>query len=125
MASLKQRHVRVPLPGPSTRTAHAYDYYWYQLPRTRFGAFAIWGPGQFSSVMPYLRTHAALGHMHFGGEALSSGRAWIIGAVNSAYWTVVEILATEGLTDKLDEFVAMWRLIDEVDMGWYHWTAQN
>lgn len=101
--------------------AHAYD--WYQSENT-VGAFAIFAPGQFSSMMPYLMTPAAKGHMHFGGEALSSGHAWIIGAVNSAYRNVVEILATEQLNDKLDELVAKWGLIDEVDMGWYNWTSQ-
>lgn len=101
---------------------HAYD--WYQSENS-VGAFAIFGPGEFSGVMPYLMTPAAQGHMHFGGEALSSGHAWIIGAVNSAYRTVVEVLATENMTAELDTFVDTWGLIDEVDMGWYQWTPQD
>lgn len=102
--------------------SHAYD--WYQS-EDYVGAFAIFAPGQFSSMMPYLMTPAAKGHMHFGGEALSSGHAWIIGAVNSAYRNVVEVLATEKMTGKLNDLVAMWGLIDEVDMGWYNWTPQD
>lgn len=99
--------------------AHAYD--WYQSAYSA-GAFAIFGPEQFGSVMPYLMTPAQAGHMHWGGEALSSGHAWIIGALNSAFRNVVEILDTEGLEDKMAELVRMWGTIDEVDMGWYNWT---
>ncbi|KAK1458720.1 L-amino acid oxidase [Colletotrichum cuscutae] len=76
---------------------HAYD--WYGSAYSN-GAFAIFGPGQFSSTLPWLMRPSADGHMHFAGEALSSGHAWIIGAVNSAWRTMVEILCTEGLEDK-------------------------
>jgi hypothetical protein len=101
---------------------HAYD--WYGSAYSD-GAFAIFGPGEFSSPMPWLMTPAADGHMHFAGEALSSGHAWIIGAVNSAWRTVYEILSTEGLEDKKKDFVNMWGVIDEVDMGWYDWSPEG
>ncbi|KXH42851.1 L-amino acid oxidase [Colletotrichum simmondsii] len=93
---------------------HAYD--WYGSAYSN-GAFAIFGPGQFSSTLPWLMRPSADGHMHFAGEALSSGHAWIIGAVNSAWRTVFEILCTEGLEDKKKQFVEQWGVIDEVDMG--------
>jgi len=32
---------------------------------------------------------------------------------------VYEILSTEGMEEKAREFVQMWGVIDEVDMGWY------
>ncbi|KUI69395.1 hypothetical protein VM1G_04950 [Cytospora mali] len=102
--------------------AHAYD--WYQS-EFSVGAFALFGPGQYSSVMPYLMTPAWDGHVHWGGEALSSGHAWIIGALNSAYRNVLEILNTEGLEDLKAEFVRMWNVTDEVDMGWYNWTPEK
>ncbi|KAK1962107.1 L-amino acid oxidase [Colletotrichum sublineola] len=101
---------------------HAYD--WYGSAYSN-GAFAIFGPGQFSSSLPWLMRPAANGHMHFGGEALSSGHAWIIGAVNSAWRTVLEILNTEGLEDKKKQFIAQWGVIDEVDMGWYNWSPEG
>ncbi|TDZ99586.1 putative bifunctional amine oxidase [Colletotrichum sidae] len=101
---------------------HAYD--WYGSAYSN-GAFAIFGPGQFSSVLPWLLRPAADGHMHFAGEALSSGHAWIIGAVNSAWRTVFEILCTEGLEDKKKQFIEQWDIIDEVDMGWYDWSPQG
>lgn len=83
------------------------------------GAFACFSPAQFSNVMPALLQPAYDGKVHFAGEALSSGHGWIIGAVNSGYRTVAEILAVQGLNDKLEELTAMWGEIDEVDMGWY------
>lgn len=95
---------------------HAWD--WYQ-DEWSVGAFAIFSPDQFSNVMPALMTPAENGHVHWGGEGLSSGHAWIIGAVNSAYRCVVEILRTEGREDLIAELVEMWGVIDEVDMGWY------
>ncbi|OBR14723.1 L-amino acid oxidase [Colletotrichum higginsianum IMI 349063] len=103
-------------------TYHAYD--WYGSAYSN-GAFAIFGPGQFSSTLPWLMRPAANGHLHFGGEALSSGHAWIIGAVNSAWRTVFEILDTEGLEDKKKEFIDQWGVIDEVDMGWYNWSPEG
>lgn len=91
---------------------------WYEG-EDSVGAFAIFGPDEFSTVMPALMKPGAHGRLHFGGEALSSGHAWIIGAVNSAYRTVAEVLAVERMEDKLVEMVEMWGIIDEVDMGWY------
>ncbi|KAG8156840.1 hypothetical protein KVR01_013253 [Diaporthe batatas] len=106
---------------------HAYD--WDQSEASPFfsnGAFAIFSPGQFSTVMPHLMEPAWQGHLHFGGEALSSGHAWIIGAINSAWRTVMEILDTEGLEDKAEELFAMWGgPINEVDMGWYDFNTMG
>ncbi|KAM5361872.1 hypothetical protein ACJA88_014290 [Fusarium oxysporum] len=101
---------------------HAYD--WYGSAYSN-GGFAMFSPGQFSSLMPWLMRPAAEGHMHFAGEALSSGHAWIIGAVNSAWRTVYEILCTEGLEEKKKQFIKQWDIIDEVDMGWYDWSPEG
>ncbi|KAF6811931.1 L-amino acid oxidase [Colletotrichum musicola] len=101
---------------------HAYD--WYGSAYSN-GAFAIFGPGQYSSTMPWLMRPAADGHMHFAGEALSSGHAWIIGALNSAWRTVFEILNTEGMAEKKDQFVEQWKCIDDVDLGWYKWSPEG
>jgi len=45
------------------------------------------------------------GKLHFAGEALSSGHAWIIGVVDSAYRAVVEVLAVEGMQGKIEDMV--------------------
>jgi monoamine oxidase len=83
------------------------------------GGFALFSPDQFSTMMPALLRPAQNGKLHFAGEALSSGHAWIIGAVNSAYRTVAEVLAVEKMDDKIADLVDMWGLVDEIDMGWY------
>jgi hypothetical protein len=49
--------------------------------------------------MPSLMKPAFNGNVHLGGEALSSGHAWIIGAVNVADRNVMEVLAMEGRVD--------------------------
>lgn len=90
------------------------------------GAFANFGPGEFSTVMPYLMEPAWNGHLPFGGEALSSAHAWIIGAINSAWRTVMEVLDTEGLKDKADELNSMWGgPIDDIDMGRYQFNTMG
>ncbi|PHH90838.1 hypothetical protein CDD83_2504 [Cordyceps sp. RAO-2017] len=96
--------------------SHLWDWYDGQ---DAVGGFAIFGPDEYSSVMPALMMPAANGRLHFAGEALSSGHAWIIGAVNSAYRTVVEALAVEKMDEKLNQLVDTWGVIDEVDMGWF------
>ncbi|KAF2673077.1 flavin-containing amine oxidase [Microthyrium microscopicum] len=95
---------------------HLWDWYAHEY---AVGAFAMFGPAEFSTVMPSLMKPAFEGKMHFAGEALSSGHAWIIGAVNSAYRTVMEILAVEKRDDLIKLMVQTWGIIDEVDMGWY------
>lgn len=95
---------------------HLYD--WYASPYSA-RAFAIFGPDEFSTVMPSVLKPAFDGKMHFGGEALSSGHAWIIGAVNSAYRTVLEVLGVEERQDLVQKMVTDWGMIDEVDLGWY------
>lgn len=72
---------------------HAWD--WYQ-DEWSVGAFAIFSPDQYSDIMPALMMPSQNGHLHWRGEALSSGHAWIIGAVNSAYRCVAEIVKAEG-----------------------------
>jgi monoamine oxidase len=95
---------------------HLWDWYAHDWSA---GAFAMFGPAEFSTVMPSLLKPAFHGKVHFAGEALSSGHAWVIGAVNSAYRTVAEVLAVEKRDDLLAKLVEKWGTIDEVDMGWY------
>ena len=87
----------------------AHEFSWYNS-EFSVGAFAIFTPGQFSSLMPALLSPTADGRMHFAGEALSSGHAWIIGALNSAYRAVVEILATER-PELIVELVEKWGFV--------------
>ncbi len=88
--------------------SHAYSWYNDEF---SVGAFALFSPGQFSSLLPALLAPAADGRLHFAGEALSSGHAWIIGALNSAYRSVAEILAVEGRMDLLEQLIEQWGVV--------------
>lgn len=91
---------------------------WYD-DENAVGAFALFGPDDYTTVMPALVRPAANGRLHFAGEALSSGHAWMIGAINSACRTVAEILAVEQMDEKLVQMVDTWGTVDEVDISWY------
>ena len=85
----------------------SYAYSWYNNEYS-VGAFPEFAPGQFAGLMPVLMTPSAGGRMHFGGDALSAGHAWIVGALNSAYRCVREILVVEGRNDLVGELERLW-----------------
>ena len=87
------------------------------------GAFALFGPGQFTDLFPNIVQPAAQGKLHFAGEATSVHHAWIVGALNSAYRSVWEILKHEGLAEKMAELMKRWGVIDEVEYGDFVYTA--
>lgn len=96
--------------------SHAWSWYDSEL---SVGAFARFGPGQYITTLPALLEPAANGRLHFAGEALSSGHGWIIGAVNSAYRTVAEVLAVSGRKDLLDLLIEKWGTIVSPDLSHY------
>ena len=67
-----------------------YAYDWYGSPET-VGAFALFGPGQFSQFYPEVTKPASGGNLHFAGEAASKHHAWVSGALESARRCVDEI----------------------------------
>ncbi|KAG8988894.1 hypothetical protein FRB93_003919 [Tulasnella sp. JGI-2019a] len=82
----------------------AFD--WTHNPLTQ-GAFAFFGPGEFSTVYESLNSFAADGHLHFAGEAISTRHAWVVGALDSAWRAVLEMLQLS-YHDKIDEFNRLW-----------------
>ncbi|KAJ7633340.1 amine oxidase [Mycena polygramma] len=81
------------------------------------GAFALFGPGQFSSMYRQV-TQPILGMFHFAGEATSVHHAWVVGSLNSAYRSVLEILIHEGnlaMIDKLTSPDCPFPPPDEID----------
>ncbi|KAK0433398.1 hypothetical protein EV421DRAFT_1718643 [Armillaria borealis] len=72
------------------------------------GAFALFGPGQFSSIYPAFRQGAAGGRLLFAREAMSDQHAWVEGALDSAYEAVRKILEGAGLEEKLKKLEANW-----------------
>lgn len=100
--------------------AHLWD--WYDHPYSN-GAYALFAPAQFSDVLPPLMRPSCNGRLHTAGEATSSGHAWVVGALNSVYRAVMEVLAVEGRTDLMKKMIKIWGSVDEVDMshhmGWF------
>jgi len=46
--------------------------------------------------------------MHFAGDALSAGHAWIVGALNSGFRCVREVLEAEGRKDLVSLLEEKW-----------------
>ncbi|KAI0012973.1 hypothetical protein F4779DRAFT_566432 [Xylariaceae sp. FL0662B] len=78
---------------------HAYS--WSQDPTTA-GAFALFAPGQFSNIYPYLTRPAADSKFHIVGEAASAHHAWIVGALDSAYAAVYRFLLRFDMKDAIE-----------------------
>ncbi|KAG6829741.1 hypothetical protein H0H87_010373, partial [Tephrocybe sp. NHM501043] len=76
------------------QTVAYYAYAWHSNPYT-MGAFAYFGPGDFSTLYPSVTTSAAHGKFHFAGTAASLKHSWIAGALDSAWRCVDEILVNE------------------------------
>lgn len=68
-------------------THHAYD--WYN-DRNMSGAFAYFGPGQFSEMWPEITRQN--GWLFCVGEAASAHHAWIVGSLESAVRGVYQML---------------------------------
>ena len=69
------------------------------------GAFALFGPSQFRISYPEI-TKPLHGVLHFAGEACSVYHAWVVGALDSAYNTLLQVVCPHplvasgtGLTD--------------------------
>ncbi|KIK52442.1 hypothetical protein GYMLUDRAFT_180149 [Collybiopsis luxurians FD-317 M1] len=68
---------------------HVFD--WYHNPYT-MGAYAHFGPGQYSTLWPDIVQPAGYGRFHFAGELASANHAWVAGALDSAVRVVNEIV---------------------------------
>ncbi|KAF8178492.1 hypothetical protein BJ912DRAFT_1024006 [Pholiota molesta] len=92
--------------------AHSF----YADPYAR-GAFALFGPGQFGhpgeqhSMFTSLKAPAANGRFHIAGEATSVHHGWVLGALNSAWRAVYNVL--DGHPELQDLMIAMWGIPDE------------
>ncbi|KAK4465895.1 L-amino-acid oxidase [Cladorrhinum samala] len=82
------------------------------------GAFALFGPGQFSNLYPYLIRPAADCKFHIVGEAASSHHAWIAGSLDSAYYAVAKFLKRFGLDQQyLPKIKEKWGVLHDLDAG--------
>lgn len=97
-----------------TGVYHAYS--WSHDPTTA-GAFALFGPGQFSNLYPYLSRPAADSKFHIVGEAASMHHAWIVGSLESAYAAVYRFLRRFELWNSIDDLERIWGHVDELETG--------
>ncbi|KAF8879816.1 hypothetical protein BD779DRAFT_1446679 [Infundibulicybe gibba] len=74
------------------------------------GAFAFFNPGEFELPYIHLNKPAANGHLHFAGEALSTRHAWVVGALDSAWRAVKELIIIQygDREGKLKKFTDLW-----------------
>jgi monoamine oxidase len=72
------------------------------------GAFAHFGPSEFSDVYTAWTQSAAGGRLLFAGEALSAQHAWVEGALDSAYWAVWRMLKGANRPDLVAKLEKEW-----------------
>ncbi|KAI1214156.1 FAD/NAD(P)-binding domain-containing protein [Annulohypoxylon truncatum] len=97
-----------------TGVYHAYS--WSHDPTTA-GAFALFGPGQFSNLYPYLSRPTADSRFHIVGEAASMHHAWIVGALDSACAAVHRFLVRFNLADAINDLEKKWGKVEELEAG--------
>ncbi|KAF8593829.1 hypothetical protein BDV93DRAFT_460220 [Ceratobasidium sp. AG-I] len=111
---------------PRDKLPEVVDHYahaWYNDEFAR-GAFALFGPGQFghikkgkslkseqASLFASMKAPAAKGKLHFAGEATSVHHAWVLGALNSAWRAVYNML--EGQPELQKKLIDLWEIPDE------------
>lgn len=100
----------------SSFTGKYHAWAWQNDPFSA-GAFAFYGPGQFSNLYPYLTRPAADSKFHIVGEAASANHAWVVGSLDSAYSAVFKFLYRFGLWSPLRRLVERWGQVDEVEDG--------
>lgn len=81
---------------------------WFWDQHAGGGAFALFAPNQFKNIYPVLLTPEFDGCLNFAGEACSVHHGWIVGALDSAYNSVYNILLQAGATDKIEQMRATW-----------------
>ncbi|CAH0057797.1 unnamed protein product [Clonostachys solani] len=91
-------------------------YSWSHNPNSA-GAFALFGPGQFSNLYPYLSRPTADSKFHFVGEAASVHHAWIVGALDSAYSAVYKFLYRFKLYHHIAILQRRWGDVEELETG--------
>ncbi|GAB1319136.1 Amine oxidase domain-containing protein [Madurella fahalii] len=102
----------------STFTGDWHGYSWTHDPYAA-GAFALFAPGQFRNLYPYLVRPAADCKFHIVGEASSAHHAWIVGSLNSAYMAVHKFLRRFELWEYIQKLEERWGTVDELDSGRY------
>ncbi|WZH45791.1 uncharacterized protein QYS62_006859 [Fusarium acuminatum] len=86
-------------------THHAYA--WSHDPYTS-GAFALFGPGQFKYIYPEFQILFCEGKFAICGEALSPHHAWISGALDSGYSSLMRWLVHRKDIERIEALRKSW-----------------
>ncbi len=89
---------------------------WYWDQHAGGGAFALFAPGQFKYIYPTLLTPEFDGCLNFAGECCSVHHGWIVGALDSAYNAVYNILKQSGADEKIEQMKATWGVLTAPDI---------
>lgn len=81
---------------------------WFWDEHAGGGAFSFYSPGQFSNIYPILTTSECEGTLNFAGEACSLRHGWIVGALNSAYNSVMNILKVDNNQELITKMKEIW-----------------
>ncbi len=81
------------------------------------GAFALFAPGQFKNLYPTLLTPEFNGCLNLAGECCSVHHGWIVGALDSAYNAVNNILHRAGATEKIAQLERTWATMTQPDVA--------
>lgn len=96
---------------------HVHD--WNHDPYVN-GHFCMPGPGQFSSLFGHIRRPASRGRLFVAGEGTSVFPGWIVGALNSSYRAIHQMLWCEFMRSlgKLEDMIYIWYLIRRLRRNW-------
>ena len=90
---------------------------WFWDNHANGGAFALFKPGQFKNLYPTLLTPEFNGSLQLAGECCSVHHGWIVGALDSAYNAVLNILKQADATDKIKQMETTWGKLSAPDVG--------
>ncbi|KAH6635892.1 hypothetical protein F5144DRAFT_160163 [Chaetomium tenue] len=96
---------------------HIHD--WNRDPNVN-GHFCLHGPGQFSSFFGHIRRPAAGGRLFVAGEGTSVFPGWIVGALNSSYRAIHQMLLCKLMRalDSREDMIYIWGLIKRLELNW-------
>lgn len=90
---------------------------WFWDEHAGGGAFALYLPGQFKNMYPDLLLPEFDGSLYFAGECASVHHGWVVGAMNSAYNSVYNILRQVGADDKIKILEDTWGSLSRPDIA--------
>ena len=93
-----------------------YTKTWFWDNHAGGGAFALYKAGQFKNLYPALLTPEFEGHLNLAGECCSVHHGWIVGALDSGYNAVFNILKQMEDEDRIEKMQKTWGVLTYPDI---------